>query len=70
MNIEKFPNRLQTARQGAEMCQSELARRIYVRRETVARWEQGTRIPSAENIAALCDVLGVSADWLLGRVEE
>lgn len=65
-----FPKRLSDARIGAGISQSELARRIFVRRESVARWEQGTRVPSAENIAILCRVLHVSADWLLGLGEK
>jgi len=35
----------------------------------VSGWISGTRGMTADNVAKLCDVFGVSADWLLGRTD-
>lgn len=34
---------------------------------TYANYEQGVREPSLSTLNALCDVYGVSSDYLLGR---
>ena len=34
---------------------------------TVWRWRAGQSTPTLDTLARTCDVLGVSADWLLGR---
>lgn len=36
---------------------------------TLSNWESGETEPSATNIAALCDALRVSADYLLCRTD-
>lgn len=33
---------------------------------TLKRWENNERIPRADSLAQLCQVLNVSADWMLG----
>lgn len=45
--------------------QEELAERISVSRQAVSRWEAGTAKPDADKIIALCDLFGISADYLL-----
>ena len=65
-NMADFPQRLREARENAGLNKSELAREIFVRYDSILRWEAGTHIPSADNIALLCEALNVSADWLLG----
>jgi len=47
--------------------QEELADRVGVSRQAVSRWESGTAKPDADKIIAICDLFGVSADYLLGR---
>lgn len=47
--------------------QEELADRLGVTRQAVSRWESGSAKPAADKIVALCDLFGVSADYLLGR---
>ena len=45
--------------------QEELAERISVTRQAVSRWESGSAKPDADKIIAICDLFGVSADYLL-----
>ena len=53
------------------MSQAELARRIGVSTTTMNQIESGdTPDPRASRIRAIADVLGVSADYLLGRESE
>lgn len=45
--------------------QEELAERVGVTRQAVSRWEAGSAKPDADKIIAICDLFGVSADYLL-----
>lgn len=45
--------------------QEELAERIGVTRQAVSRWEAGSAKPDADKIITICDLFGVSADYLL-----
>lgn len=45
--------------------QEELAERIGVTRQAVSRWESGAAKPDTDKVIAVCDLFGVSADYLL-----
>lgn len=45
--------------------QEELAERVGVTRQAVSRWEQGSAKPDADKIISICELFGVSADYLL-----
>ena len=45
--------------------QEELADRVGVTRQAVSRWESGSAKPDADKIVAICDLFGVSTDYLL-----
>ena len=45
--------------------QEELADRAGVSRQAVSRWESGSAKPDADKMVAVCDLFGVSADYLL-----
>ena len=45
--------------------QEELAERLYVSRQAVSRWENGSALPDAENILQISKLFNVSADYLL-----
>ncbi|MBR2048082.1 MAG: helix-turn-helix transcriptional regulator [Oscillospiraceae bacterium] len=45
--------------------QEELAERIGVTRQAVSRWESDSAKTDADKIIAVCDLFGVSADYLL-----
>ena len=49
--------------------QEELADRVGITRQAVSRWEAGTAKPDADKIIAICDLFGISADYLLRDAE-
>lgn len=56
------------ARKARGLTQEALAEKLNVAGPTVQRYENGTRSPTTiARLVDLCDVLGVSADALLGR---
>ena len=49
-------------RNGAGMTQQELAEKLFVSRDLVAKWETGRRRPDRENVEKMADIFGVSGD--------
>ena len=52
------------------LSQQEMAERMYVTRSTVARWENGSRLPSAVMIARLAERLGTDVNMLMNAAAE
>ena len=48
------------------LSQDELAKRIFVTRQAVSRWETGETVPNTETLKLLSDLFGVSINTLLG----
>ena len=66
-----FANRLRAAREARGFAsQQALADELGVAQSTIANWEGGRREPNFELTLRLCECLQVSADYLLGRVED
>ena len=71
MNInELIGERLSQARTRRGWNQSELARQLGKPRQHISMIEQGKQQPRAELLIELATVLGVSTDYLLGRVHD
>ncbi len=66
-----FRTRLRDAIRRAGSNQSDLARATGVDRSTISQLlrDDAARLPNAHVVGACADVLGVSADWLLGLAE-
>lgn len=47
--------------------QGEFAERLGVSRQTLGHWLNGERAPDADNLKDICDTMGVTVDWLLGK---
>ena len=56
--------------EGHRLTNADIAKRLRRPKGTVDGWLGGTRTPRAGDIAALADVLGVTADYLLHGDEE
>lgn len=72
MSSEHFAGRLRELREAAGITQAELATRVGVIRDAVAKWEAGNREPSWSNIIAVAAALGVTCEAFLqapGAVE-
>ena len=57
--------RIRNARQAAGLSQSELAERCCLSISFLGHIERGTRKMSLETLVAICDILNLSADYLL-----
>jgi len=66
----RIPIRLPELRAERNISQRQLGRLITSSGSVIARWEKGILEPSAENIIALCEFFGCSADFLLGLKDE
>ena len=60
-----FPDTLKKLRMEKGLSQQALADKMYVTRSTVARWENGYRLPDAVMLSRLAEVLGADANVLL-----
>lgn len=60
-----FGDRVGGAREAAGMTQGQLARRLGVKKETVAAWENDLSEPRANKLSMMAGLLNVSIVWLL-----
>jgi transcriptional regulator with XRE-family HTH domain len=64
-----FCDRLKDFRDAKDISKAELARTLGVSDRSIGHWERGERIPSAENLSRLADVMHTTMDDLWkGRV--
>lgn len=66
MSYAEIGSRISGCRQNRNMTQEELAGRIGVTPQAISKWERGQSVPDTILLADLCQILGVSADYLLG----
>lgn len=59
-------NRIKELRTDADMKQQDLADRLKIARTVVSKYELGQVDLSTETIRRLCEIFGVTADYLLG----
>ena len=65
-----FAETLKKLRTEKGLSQRDLAERMYVTRSTIARWENGSRLPDAAMLSRLSGCLDVDAGTLLSAVKE
>ena len=65
-----FAETLKKLRTAKGLSQRELAEQLYVTRPTVARWENGSRLPDAMMISRLSQCLGIDVNTLLSVAAE
>ncbi|MFY0543644.1 helix-turn-helix domain-containing protein [Brevibacillus sp. H7] len=62
--------RLRFARKARGLTQEELAAKVQTTKGTISNYENNYSSPPNEMLSMLADVLDVSTDWLLGRVDD
>jgi len=67
---ELFPARLKAARELRQINQADLAEKAGLPPTSISHFESGSRKPSFDNLRRLAERLNVTADYLLGRVDE
>ena len=67
----ELKDRIAAVRKAAGLTQEQLGELLGVTRQAVSKWESGQTAPDAATLAALCEQLHVSADYvLLGKEPE
>lgn len=61
-------NNLKIFRKKSGLTQEQIAEKIGVSRQAIAKWENGDAMPDVENIIALADIFDVSIDSLVRNV--
>lgn len=62
-------DRLQAIRVKRGYTQETLAEALGIEKKQVSRWETGSTIPGSEKLGEIAQILGVSADYLLGLTD-
>lgn len=65
-----FAETLRKLRSERGLSQKQLGEKLFVNHSTVARWENGTRLPDAAMISRLSSCLGVDVNTLLNLEEQ
>ena len=70
-DISIINKRIKEARKRKPLTQQELADAIGVNRLAVHEWEkkENNKIPSVQNLVAICNTLDCSMDYLLGAID-
>jgi transcriptional regulator with XRE-family HTH domain len=61
--------RIKTRREALSLSQDMLAEKLNMKRTNIANYEAGRVIPPGNVIKELSDILGISSDFLLGRID-
>lgn len=64
-----FAERLKQARKAKKLSQAEVSRQLGVTQQAVGKWETGRSTPDPQTVARLAEMLGTTADMLLGLQE-
>ena len=65
----KFAERLKEARKSRGLKQSDVAEHLKIAVRSYQYYEGGRRRPDYEGLVELADFLGVTTDYLLGRMD-
>ena len=66
---EIFSKKLQEAVKTSAFNYAELAKKLNITKATMSMYKHGKALPSLEVFSEICDLLDVSADFLLGKKE-
>ena len=63
----KFHENLQRLRKAAGLSQEDVAKKLFVSRQSVSKWENGGAEPGIDNLKALANLYEVTVDELVGN---
>lgn len=61
----EFSSNLKLFREKAGLTQDDLAKKLYITRQSISKWENGTAEPSIEVLLKLAEIFDISVDELL-----
>lgn len=64
-----FCERFNEAMKYANISYAELSRKLNITKATMSMYKHGKAVPSLETFYDICNILDVSADYLLGKKE-
>ena len=70
MNQGRIGSFIMECRREKGMTQAQLAEKLHITDRAVSKWETGKSLPDSSIMLALCEVLGITADELLGGGRE
>ena len=70
IDFVKVGNRIQTLRKQSNFSQESLAERLFITRQALSKWENGTSIPSIDSLLEISKIFNVSFEYLLCLGEE
>lgn len=65
--LENIGKRIAESRRSAGFTQEELANRLGVTPQALSKWEKGVSSPDLVMLSSICEILDVSADYLVGK---
>ena len=65
-----FAETLKSLRMEKEMSQRDLAERIYVTRSAIAKWENGSRLPTTSMISRISEALNIDINIFLSAASQ
>ncbi|KRM00033.1 XRE family transcriptional regulator [Liquorilactobacillus satsumensis] len=65
-----FKQQLITLRRRKQLSQTALARKLYVSRQSISKWENGDAEPGIDKLVALAEIFGVTLDFLILDTEK
>ena len=65
--LENIGKRIAESRRSAGFTQEELANRLGVTPQALSKWEKGASSPDLVMLSSVCQILDVSADYLIGK---
>ena len=65
-----FWEQVKLLREAKKLSQTQLAKALYVSKQSVSNWENNNIVPSVELLVKLADFFGVTTDYLLGRSKQ
>lgn len=67
---ENFLTILTQKRQEKSMSQEELAKNLYVSRQTISKWEKGESLPDIEKAQKIAEIFNVDLNYLISGHQE
>lgn len=64
---EIFCERFNECMKFSSISYAELSRKLNITKATMSMYKHGKAVPSLETFYMICDILDVSADYLLGK---
>ena len=70
IDFVKVGMRIAEHRKRLGLSQEELADKLYVTRQALSKWENGTSVPSIDTLSQISKLFSVSVDELLGLFDK